>query len=295
VGLRRASRSWGQANRWSRSIGTRTRGKPDKWHGPTLLDVPFLDLPLVEGADQRRFLDAAAALLAEATGQRPAPPSPGRRTDEGLGPEEVRAALFALPNNFDYDGWVKVGLALYAALGSAGREDWLEWPRRWPGYDEDDTLRMWNRFASSPPREVTGATLFALARQHAWRAGPPQVSAALSALQPVVAARVAERARLDPVSYDRTRRAAAEALGVRATTLDDLVQTARPKPEAATGRMMTQPVVEPWPKPQTVRCCRKPWSPPSAGTLCFWNMLPSSLLRDLFTSMSPTSSGTLRA
>jgi len=52
---------------------------------------------------------------------------------------------------------------------------------------------------------------------------------------------------LDPIAYDQQRQAAADTLGVRVGTLDAVVQARRPMPEAATGRSVTLPDVEPWP------------------------------------------------
>jgi putative DNA primase/helicase len=64
------------------------------------------------------------------------------------------------------------------------------------------------------------------------------------------AAEIARLAALDPLEYDRQRAAAADALGgIRVSTLDDMVQAARPKPEATHGRTVALPEVEPWPEP----------------------------------------------
>jgi putative DNA primase/helicase len=60
---------------------------------------------------------------------------------------------------------------------------------------------------------------------------------------------IARLAALSPLDYDRERSAAAERLGVRVTTLDEMVKAARPAPEAATGRAVGLPEVEPWPSP----------------------------------------------
>ena len=64
------------------------------------------------------------------------------------------------------------------------------------------------------------------------------------------AAEIARLAALDPLEYDRQRAAAADALGgIRVSTLDDMVQAARPKPEATHGRTVALAEVEPWPEP----------------------------------------------
>jgi putative DNA primase/helicase len=56
-------------------------------------------------------------------------------------------------------------------------------------------------------------------------------------------------AALTPIEYDRERIAAADRLGVRASTLDAEVDALRPKDDAATGRGVTLPEAEPWPRP----------------------------------------------
>lgn len=56
-------------------------------------------------------------------------------------------------------------------------------------------------------------------------------------------------AALDPITYEQQRHAAAEAIGCRVSILDEQVQTRRPMPEAAAGRGMFLPAVDPWPHP----------------------------------------------
>lgn len=62
-------------------------------------------------------------------------------------------------------------------------------------------------------------------------------------------AELSRLAALDPITYDQQRQAAAETIGCRVGTLDDQVQSRRPMPEAATGRGVSLPAVEPWPGP----------------------------------------------
>ncbi len=56
-------------------------------------------------------------------------------------------------------------------------------------------------------------------------------------------------AALDPIAYDQARQAAAEAIGCRVSILDEQVQARRPMPEAATGKGVSLPDVDPWPHP----------------------------------------------
>ncbi|WP_165694261.1 DUF3631 domain-containing protein [Teichococcus deserti] len=60
---------------------------------------------------------------------------------------------------------------------------------------------------------------------------------------------IARLAALDPLDYDRERQAAADRLGCRVSTLDEMVRGVRPAEDAATGRGVALAVVEPWPEP----------------------------------------------
>ncbi|MFN3313261.1 MAG: PriCT-2 domain-containing protein, partial [Hyphomonas sp.] len=67
-----------------------------------------------------------------------------------------------------YDDWIKVGLALYAALGTEGRGLWETWSAEASKNDAAYTAEKWDSFANV--RTVTVGTLFWLARQNGWRA-----------------------------------------------------------------------------------------------------------------------------
>ena len=68
--------------------------------------------------------------------------------------------------------------------------------------------------------------------------------------QAVRDAELARLAALDPISYDKERATAAERLGCRVTTLDEMVRALRPKPaETPGGRGVVLPEVDPWPEP----------------------------------------------
>lgn len=58
---------------------------------------------------------------------------------------------------------------------------------------------------------------------------------------------VVRLAQLPPMEYDRIRKAAAEALGIRPATLDAAVKEARRKPDNASGSGLPFDEVEPWP------------------------------------------------
>ena len=60
-------------------------------------------------------------------------------------------------------------------------------------------------------------------------------------------AKLSRLAALDSISYDQQRQEAANALGIRVGTLDEAVEARRPMPDAATGRGVSLPNVDPWP------------------------------------------------
>nr|WP_281426550.1 PriCT-2 domain-containing protein [Paracoccus bogoriensis] len=81
----------------------------------------------------------------------------------------VEEAVAHIPNDdLPYDDWIKVGLALYAALGPDGRDLWESWSGQASKNDPDYTAGKWDSFAGV--RNVTVGTLFWLARQNGWRA-----------------------------------------------------------------------------------------------------------------------------
>ena len=58
--------------------------------------------------------------------------------------ELAKLALAALPNDYGYDDWIRIGMA--ARQGGVGFEDFDRWSRKWSGYSEADTVRAWNSF-----------------------------------------------------------------------------------------------------------------------------------------------------
>ncbi len=81
---------------------------------------------------------------------------------------EVEEALRAVPNTHDWHGWVRIGAALFDALGDDGEELFAAWSARSPKDDPAATRAKWASFRSSPMTEVTAASLFWEARQNGW-------------------------------------------------------------------------------------------------------------------------------
>lgn len=74
------------------------------------------------------------------------------------------AALDLLSRNRadDYADWVRVGMALHAALGEAGLSLWIQWSRQSAKFREGECERKWRTFSGSG---VGFGTLMAMARQ----------------------------------------------------------------------------------------------------------------------------------
>lgn len=154
---------------------------PYHWPDRSPLDVPLADLPLVSRDTCAGFIAAAEDALRRAGGQTSTEKRDidreGRKV-AGLKPKEapshdlIAEAIAHIPNNdLPYDEWIKVGLALYAALGPDGRALWEAWSAEAAKNEPAHTAQKWDSFASV--RNVTVGTLFWLARQNGWRAEMP--------------------------------------------------------------------------------------------------------------------------
>lgn len=151
---------------------------PYHWPDRSPLNVPLADLPLVSRDTCAAFIAAAEQALRKAGGQTSTEKRDidreGRKV-AGLKPKEapsqdlIAEAIAHIPNNdLPYDDWIKVGLALYAALGPDGRALWEAWSAEAAKNDPAHTAQKWDSFATV--RNVTVGTLFWLARQNGWRA-----------------------------------------------------------------------------------------------------------------------------
>lgn len=82
--------------------------------------------------------------------------------------EEVADALRAVPNTHDWEGWHKIGAAIFDALADDGEDLFLEWSAQSSKNDEAATKAKWRSYGTSPST-VTAATLFYEARQNGWK------------------------------------------------------------------------------------------------------------------------------
>lgn len=158
---------------------------PYHWPDASPLEIRFDDLPAVDETACREYVRLAERMIRDAGGMtREEEKSRDRqgRIIAGLkqnGPpsrELIEEALAHVANDdLSYDSWIRVGLALYAALGSAGRDLWESWSAQSSKNEPVFTAGKWDSFAGV--RSITAGTLFWLARQNGWRANVAQGNA----------------------------------------------------------------------------------------------------------------------
>jgi len=151
---------------------------PYYWPECSPLDVPLHALPPVTKERCAAFIAAAEKYLRKVGGystadrreiEREGRKAAGLKRNQAPSRELVEEAVAHIPNDdLPYDDWIKVGLALYAALGPDGCDLWESWSSRADKNDPEYTAEKWGSFSSV--RSVTVGTLFWLARQNGWRA-----------------------------------------------------------------------------------------------------------------------------
>ncbi len=80
--------------------------------------------------------------------------------------EKIASALRRIPNDLDYDEWIKIGFALYGELGDSGRDLWEAWSATYTGNDPKVSAAKWPSFKGG--RSVSIGTLFWHARNLGW-------------------------------------------------------------------------------------------------------------------------------
>lgn len=151
---------------------------PYHWPECSPLDVPLHELPVVSQGRCAAFIAAAESYLRKVGGQttsdrreidREGRKAAGLKQKEAPSRELIEEAVAHISNDeLPYDDWIKVGLALYAALGPDGRDLWETWSAEASKNDPAYSAEKWDSFANV--RSVTVGTLFWLARQNGWRA-----------------------------------------------------------------------------------------------------------------------------
>jgi putative DNA primase/helicase len=143
-----------------------------EWANGSPLDTPRDDLPSVNEETLKVLLDdifeehaTPAAKAARAAKEREANRLAAERAKAASGPRtafpddiaDAREALHVLPNDYDRESWVRVGMAAYE--GGLDFEDFDEWSRPHPTYDPKHTRKTWDSFKKGV-RAINKATLF---------------------------------------------------------------------------------------------------------------------------------------
>ena len=182
---------------------------------------------------------------------------PGKTREEAHAPlPDVLAALSVIPNHdVEYDDWIRVGLATYAATGGAGEglEAFQRWSCKSQKHEDHECLRVWQSFHKSPPRKIGFGSLYYLAR-----AASPFFVAPTWRGREVASAPTPEH---DPET-------------------GEIIEPAKPQPQQAKGRslkILTLAEVEAMPPAVWLvkglvpsRALVVPWGPPKVGKTFVW-------------------------
>jgi hypothetical protein len=141
-------------------------GQPYQWLTPeTLLDCSPASLPTLDAARLTALFDHPKL-------ERPLPKSRAPRT-RSRDAELMAEALIHIPADIDRHSWIRIGMALKAALGDAlGFELWDAWSSTGTKYDAGQMPAQWRSFP--PDGRITAGTLFYFAKQHGWQ--PPRAA-----------------------------------------------------------------------------------------------------------------------
>jgi hypothetical protein len=84
---------------------------------------------------------------------------------------DLAELVAAIPNNFDWEGWNRIGMAIHAASGGSdqGGIAFDEFSARHPKYDPYETMERWRHFHNSPPNRTGLGKLMKLALEAGWR------------------------------------------------------------------------------------------------------------------------------
>jgi hypothetical protein len=155
--------------------------RPYEWHGGEPGQIPRADLPYIRESEARKLVEDIVELLVRDFGYRlksapvDTPPKaaaahPRASAGDGEPPtyDEVAAALAFVPNDdLPYDGWVRIGMALKASLGEAGRAPWEEWSARSSKNRPAETARKWTHDFRNVT-QLSARTIFFEAQQNGW-------------------------------------------------------------------------------------------------------------------------------
>jgi hypothetical protein len=132
--------------------------------------VTMTGLHLAGTPTELREIGGAALELLARAGRKLAPPTQAKATtpEQARAPlRDVLAALSTVRNDdLEYDDWLRVGLATFAATSGEGEglEAWMRWSAKSAKHHDHECLRAWNSFHKSPPRSIGFGSLAYLAR-----------------------------------------------------------------------------------------------------------------------------------
>jgi hypothetical protein len=159
---------------------------PYTWTGQSPLDVHADSLPVLPKIKLTAFLAAAESVLRSSGARTKAEIKAAQKGDTEAKPKpeaaqhsrstnyppstraDVQEALVAVPNTHDWEGWHKIGAAIFDALADDGEDLFKAWSAQSSKYDPDDTDAKWQSYRTSPST-VSAATLFYEARQNGWK------------------------------------------------------------------------------------------------------------------------------
>ena len=86
---------------------------------------------------------------------------------------DLAEIVHAIPNDFSWEAWNNVGLAVFAASGGSGDGKVIfdDFSAKSPRYDSYAVEARWRNFRRSPPSRIGIGYLVRLAREAGWRPG----------------------------------------------------------------------------------------------------------------------------
>ena len=102
---------------------------------------------------------------------------PKARRDYTRAEIDLADLVAAIPNDCDWHGWNRVGMAIFAASGGSDQGGIIfdAWSAKSPTYNPYVTMTRWQHYCRSPPSRLSTGTLVYLARQAGWQ--PPRETA----------------------------------------------------------------------------------------------------------------------
>ena len=155
------------------AFGRHDSGAELEWTTPpgeiTLSDLPTIAEPdlIAFMAEVAVIIGAELATIRQRTRSRPRSPTATPRPSYEVDALRVCAAVAAIANTgpADWEGWNRVGMAIWAATGGGtiGGELFNEWSKRHPAYDEAATMERWRHYQRERPTQIGARTLFHMA------------------------------------------------------------------------------------------------------------------------------------